>query len=76
MIYPPRAANGCIGLDVKAMRTTKAADQTRHLVNSRTLFLRLVEVVRAVDTARIDQYRAERDYEGLEMYILEKLMGK
>src|ERR1700689_2629757 len=67
---------GCVGLDVKAMRTTKAADQTKHLVNSRSLFLRLVEVVRAVDTARIDQYRAERDYEGLEMYILEKLMGK
>src|SRR3954469_2555792 len=36
--------DGCVGLDVKAMRTTKAADQTKHLVNSRTLFLRLVEV--------------------------------
>ncbi len=67
--------DGCVGLDVKAMRTTKAADQTKHLVNSRTLFLRLVEVVRSVDTARVEQYRAERDYEGLEMYILEKLMG-
>ncbi len=68
--------DGCVGLDVKAMRTTKAADQTKHLVNSRTLFLRLVEVVRSVDVARVEQYRAERDYEGLEMYILEKLMGK
>jgi xylose isomerase len=68
--------DGCVGLDVKAMRTTKAADQTKHLVNSRTMFLRLVEVARALDTPRVEQYRTERDYEGLEMYVLEKLMGK
>jgi xylose isomerase len=68
--------SGCVGLDVKAMRTTKSADQTKHLVNSRTMFLRLVEVARAVDASRIEQYRSDRDYEGLEMYILEKLMGK
>ncbi len=67
---------GCVGLDVKAMRTTKAADQTKHLVNSRTMFLRLVEVARSVDAARVEHYRNERDYEGLEMYVLEKLMGK
>ena len=30
--------DGCIGLDVKAMRTTKAADQTKHLTNSRRCF--------------------------------------
>jgi xylose isomerase len=68
--------DGCIGLDVKAMRTTKQADQTRHLVNSREMFLRLLEVARSVDAAKIEQYRGERNYEGLEMYILEKLMGK
>ena len=68
--------DGCVGLDVKAMRTTKPADQTRHLVNSRALFLRLLEVVRSVDPSRVEEYRAERNYEGLEMYILEKLMGK
>jgi xylose isomerase len=68
--------NGCIGLDVKAMRTTKQADQTKHLVNSRAMFLRLLEVVRSVDAAQVERYRAERNYEGLEMYILEKLMGK
>jgi xylose isomerase len=67
---------GCIGLDVKAMRTTKQADQTRHLVNSKAMVLRLLEVVRAVDTGTVEQYRADRNYEGLEMYILEKLMGK
>jgi xylose isomerase len=68
--------DGCIGLDVKAMRTTRPADQTRHLANSRAVFLRLVEVVRSLDTALIDRLRGQRDYEALEMYILDKLMGK
>jgi xylose isomerase len=68
--------DGCIGLDVKAMRTTKQADQTKHLVNSRAMFLHLLELARSLDTAKVEQYRAERNYEGLEMYILEKLMGK
>jgi xylose isomerase len=67
--------DGCIGLDVKAMRTTKPADQTRHLANSRNMFLRLLEVVRKVDAKKIEHFRAERDYEGLEMYVLETLLG-
>jgi xylose isomerase len=67
--------DGCIGLDVKAMRTTKPADQTRHLANSRAMFLRLLDVVRSVDAKKIEHFRAERDYEGLEMYILETLLG-
>jgi xylose isomerase len=68
--------DGCVGLDVKAMRTTKQADQTKHLANSRAVFLRLLGVVRSLDNALIDRLRAERDYEALEMYILDKLMGK
>ena len=68
--------DGCIGLDVKAMRTTRPAEQTRHLVNSREMFLRLLEVVRSVDNDKVEAFRAERDYEGLEMYILGKLMGQ
>jgi xylose isomerase len=68
--------DGCVGLDVKAMRTTTVAEQTRHLANSRAMFLRLLEVVRSVDAARVEQHRSARDYEGLEMYVLEKLMGK
>jgi xylose isomerase len=67
---------GCIGLDVKAMRTTKPGDQTRHLANSREMFLRLLDVVRSVDAEKVESFRAERDYEGLEMYILGKLMGR
>jgi xylose isomerase len=68
--------DGCIGLDVKAMRTTKPADQAQHLANSREMFLRLLEVARAVDAGKVEAFRSERDYEGLEMYILAKLMGK
>jgi xylose isomerase len=68
--------DGCIGLDVKAMRTTKPADQTRHLANSREMFLRLLDVVRSVDAAQVEAFRAERDYEGLEMYVLQKLLGR
>ncbi len=67
---------GCVGLDVKAMRTTKPGDQTKHLTNSRELFLRLLDVARSVDAKQVEDYRAERDYEGLELYILGKLMGR
>jgi xylose isomerase len=58
------------------MRTTKPADQTRHLANSRAMFLRLLDVLRKVDAKKIENFRAERDYEGLEMHILETLLGK
>jgi xylose isomerase len=68
--------DGCIGLDVKAMRSTKPSDQTRHLANSREIFLRLLDVVRSVDNEKVEAFRSERDYEGLEMYILGKLMGR
>jgi xylose isomerase len=67
---------GCIGLDVKPMRTTKPGDQTKHLANSREMFLRLLDVARSVEAGKVEEYRAERDYEGLEMYVLGKLMGR
>lgn len=67
--------DGCIGLDVKAMRTTRPEQQTQHLANSREMFLRLLEVVRTVDEKKVEKLRAERDYEALEMYILNHLMG-
>ena len=57
------------------MRTTKQADQTRHLANSKAIFDRMLELVRTVDAAKVEAYRAERDYEGLEMYIVEHLLG-
>lgn len=65
-----------IGLDIKAMRTTKAEHRTKHLSNSREIFLMLVDAVRSLDTNLVEQYRQERDHEGLELYILKHLQGK
>jgi xylose isomerase len=67
---------GSIGLDVKAMRTTKQGDQLAHLANSRKMFVHLLELARSVDEKKVEAFRAERDYEGLELYILEHLLGK
>ena len=67
---------GCIGLDVKPMRTTRPAEQMKHLANSREIFLRLLDVVRGIDAGQVESYRAERDHEGLEMYVLGKLLGR
>ena len=52
--------DGCVGLDVKAMRTTKVEHQTKHLANSRAVFLRLVEVVRSIDAAKVESLRRPR----------------
>lgn len=68
--------DGCVGLDVKAMRTTKLADHTKHLSNSKRMFEHLVQIARGMDASKVEAFREARDYEGLEMYVLEKLMGK
>jgi xylose isomerase len=67
---------GVIGLDVKAMRTTKQADDTRHLANSMQIFNQLVDLVRSVDVKKVEACREARDYEGLELYIVEHLLGR
>jgi xylose isomerase len=67
---------GVVGLDVKAMRTTRQADQTRHLANSLTMFQHLLAKVRSVDEARVESLRQAQDYEGLELYILEHLLAR
>jgi xylose isomerase len=65
----------CVGLDVKAMRTTTFAESTYHLAHSKTMFLRLLEIVRGIDTSRVEELRSERQYEQLEMLILNALTG-
>jgi len=67
---------GVVGLDVKAMRTTKSSHQTKHLANSLAMFHHLLERVRGVDEETVETFRRNRDYESLERYILEHLMGK
>ena len=64
-----------VGLDVKAMRTQKQDAATQHLSNSRSIFLRLVKLVRSLDETQMDRLIAERDYEALEMLIINHLLG-
>ena len=70
------AAGEFVGLDVKALRTQKDDTATRHLSNSRQIFLDLVEVVKKVDRKKLEQLRVARDYEALEYYIVTCLMGR
>jgi xylose isomerase len=64
-----------IAFDVKAMRTQKPEVATKHLTNSRRIFLALLEKVRTFDKKIEKQCIANRDYEALELAILEHLMG-
>jgi len=64
-----------VGLDVKAMRTQKQEVATKHLANSRGVFLRLVELVRSLDRAKVEKLIKERDYEELDMLIINHLIG-
>ncbi len=64
-----------IGLDVKAMRSQPKELATKHLSNSRTVFLKLVEKVRTFPADVERQCIANRDYEALELAVLEHLMG-
>ncbi len=65
-----------VGLDVKAMRTQKADVATKHLSNSKELFLRLLELVRSLDEKKVDELVSQRDYEELDMLIIDHLMGR
>jgi len=64
-----------VGLDVKAMRTQKADVATKHLSNSRTIFLKLVELARSLDETKVEQLVASRDYEELDLLIMDHLLA-
>ncbi len=64
-----------VGLDVKAMRTQKPGVSSKHLVNSRRIFLRLVDLVRSLDEQHTQDLIKQRDYEELDFVILNHLMG-
>lgn len=70
------AAGEFVGLDVKALRTQKDETATRHLSNSRKIFLDLAEVAKKLDRKKLEALRASRDYEELEYYIVSCLMGR
>jgi xylose isomerase len=64
-----------IGLDVKAIRTQAGCPVVAHLKNSREMFLHILEKVRTYDRALVEQYRAARDYEALDLYTMKHLLG-
>ncbi|NQU40373.1 MAG: TIM barrel protein [Lentisphaerae bacterium] len=65
-----------VGLDVKAMRTQKAGVATKHLSNSREVFLALLDVSRSLDESKMDALITERDYEELDLLIMKALLGR
>jgi xylose isomerase len=66
----------CVGLDVKAMRTTVLEESMYHLAHSKAMFLRLLDIVRGVDAAKVEHFRRNRQYEQLEMLVLNALTGR
>lgn len=64
-----------VGLDVKAMRTTTDEDSYKHLENSLKIFRALEEKVDRFDYDFQKKCVENRDFEGLEMYVMELLMG-
>jgi xylose isomerase len=64
-----------VGLDVKAMRTQKDGVAAKHLSNSRTIFLKLLELSRSLDETKVNSLIADRDYEELDLLIMKHLLG-
>ena len=64
-----------IGLDVKVMRTEKQKGSYQHLVNSLRIAKALEEKAARFDYEDQAKCVAERDYEKLELYVTELLMG-
>jgi xylose isomerase len=63
-----------VGLDVKAMRTQKDDVATKHLTNSKEIFLKLLEISRSLNEEFILKCCKERDYEELDLYIFKALI--
>lgn len=67
-------ANGeYVGLDVKCMRTQKAGEDYQHIINSMKMVELLEEKVAKFDNDYKEKCIAERNYEKLELYVLELL---
>ena len=64
-----------VGLDVKVMRTEKDEGSYRHLENSLRIFKALEAKAEKFDYEFQKKCVEERDYEKLELYVMELLMG-
>jgi xylose isomerase len=62
--------------DVHPFRTTKVEHWLAHLDNSRRTFLKLVQKSRSFNESKAKQMIADRDYQALDQYVIEHLLGK
>ena len=69
------ASTECVGLDVKALRTQPDEDCYRHIINSKRIFELLLEKVKRFDYEFQAACVKEQNFEKLEMYVMELLMG-
>ena len=65
-----------VGLDVKAMRTTKDEDSYKHLTTSIEVFRMLEKKVEQFDYDFQKKCVENRDFEALELYVMKLLMGE
>jgi xylose isomerase len=65
-----------VGLDVKAMRTQSGELSYAHLENSLKMVKLLESKVRRLDKGLVSGYQDSRNYEALEMYVMELLLGE
>lgn len=63
-----------IGLDVKSMRSTSSEYSYEHLSNTIKLVKLMEAKVDKFDQKIVDEFVAQENYEGIEMYILELLL--
>jgi xylose isomerase len=62
--------------DVHPFRTTKVEHWLAHLDNSRRTFLKLVQKVHTFNESKARQMIADRNYQALDQYVIEHLLGK
>ncbi|MDB6021485.1 MAG: xylA 1 [Pedosphaera sp.] len=62
--------------DVHPFRTTKVEHWLAHLDNSRRTFLKLVQKARTYNESKARQMIADRNYQALDQYVIEHLLGK
>jgi xylose isomerase len=65
-----------VGIETRSMRTQPAHLAYRHLQNSLHIIQRLEEKARQFDYGTQKKFVDARDYEGLEMYVMDLLMGE
>jgi xylose isomerase len=58
------------------MRTQKDDVATKHLRNSREVFLKLLEISRSLDETFMEKCIAERDYEELDLFMIKSLLER